>query len=81
MSKGLEALESIIETFYDKESKDIQIVRKELKALEIIKKYNFRPSDFHYCTTYKSYRCNMSFADEDEIMSEEDYNLLKEVLS
>lgn len=37
MSKGLEALENIIETFYDKESEDIQIVRKELKALEFLK--------------------------------------------
>lgn len=38
MSKGLDALERIIETFYDKESEDIETVRKNLIALEIIKK-------------------------------------------
>lgn len=53
---------------------------KKLKALEIIKKYNFRPSDFHYCATYNIYLCNMSFAEKDELMSEEEYDLLKEVL-
>lgn len=37
MSKGLEALERIIESFYDKESDDIQIVRKNLTALENIR--------------------------------------------
>ena len=38
---GLEALESIIETFYNKESEDIQIVRKELKALNVFRKLMF----------------------------------------
>ena len=37
MSKGLEELESIISTFYNKDREDIKIVEKELKALEIIK--------------------------------------------
>ena len=36
MVKGLEAFERIIETFYDKESEDIQIVRKELEVLSVI---------------------------------------------
>ena len=53
---------------------------KSEKALEIIKKYNIRPTDFHYHKTYNIYLCNMSFADDFEIMSEDEYNLLKEVL-
>lgn len=40
-NKGLEALDSIIETFYDKESEDIQIVRKELKLLEFLLEYGW----------------------------------------
>ena len=35
---SLDALERIIETFYDKESEDIKTVRKNLRVLEIIKK-------------------------------------------
>lgn len=57
-----------------------ELIEKELKALEIIKKYNIRPSDFHYHTTYNIYLCNMSFAEKDEIMNEEEFDLLKEEL-
>lgn len=46
MMKGLEALENIIETFYDKDSEEIQIVRKELKVLEIIKNKLLKISEF-----------------------------------
>lgn len=85
MSKGLEALESIIETFYDKESEDIQIVRKELKALEIIK---------HFIKS-KSLGLTFIFLDDDKKIlivdgydfecfyicnTQEEYDLLKEVL-
>lgn len=38
MSKGLEALNRIYETSYGNSS-DYEIIEKELKALEIIKKY------------------------------------------
>lgn len=34
----LEALDSIIDTFYNKNSEDIKIVRKSLKAIELLKK-------------------------------------------
>ena len=54
---------------------------KKLKALDIIKKYNIRPSDLLYHTTYIAYLYNMTIITEgDEIMSEEEYDLLKEVL-
>lgn len=95
MSKGLEALENICNQCehyqfekglrpkkcpFNKSCVFKQRIEKELKALELMKKYNVRPSDFHYHTTYKVYLCNMSFADDDEIMNEEEYDLLKEVL-
>ena len=90
MSKGLKSLRKIEKKLsncygqdiaYDKETFDLfSDVGHELQALELIKKYNVRPSDFHYHTSYEVYQCNMSFADDDEIMNEEEYNLLKEVL-
>ena len=36
MSRGLKALDEIIESFYDKELEEIKIVKKELSALAII---------------------------------------------
>ncbi len=80
MSKGLLALENIIETFYDKDSEDIQIVRKELRALEIIKKYisikvisgdlfDYYIDDVQYVSTSSQ-----------NVMSKEEYDLLKEVI-
>lgn len=92
--KGLDALENIIKTFYDKESEDIQIVRKELKALEIIRNKNvfvwgfihrqeeigdFKPTYEYYKTHYgyfhSGYDCNKHF-----LLTQEEYDLLKEVL-
>ena len=85
MSKGLEALQYLDDIAHgrkmDLDAHELKlIVEKELKALEIIKKYNIRPSDFIYHTSYKVYQCNMSFIGDDKLMSEEEYNLLKEVL-
>ena len=82
MNKGLEALEHLNKNIIVAEDidEDFNIIEKELKAFEIIKKYNIRPSDFHYCTTYNIYLLNMSFAEKDEIMSEEEYDIAKEVL-
>ena len=79
MSKGLEALESIIETFYDKDSEDIQIVRKELKALEIIRNKNVNIVWLNMCFQefygYESYNRNAEIK-----ITREEYELLKEVL-
>lgn len=81
MSKGLEALERVIETFYNKESEDIKTVRKNLTVLEIVKKYHITPAFFAFNESYQAYIENMSFYLEDEpLMSEEEYNLAKEVL-
>ena len=82
MSKGLEALERIIETFYDKESEDIKTVRKYLMTLEIVKKYHITPAFFAFNESYQAYIENMSFyLDDEPLMSEEEYNLAKEVLN
>lgn len=81
MTKGLIAIRDIRSHYYKYHSKRecLEDIEKELKVLELMKKYNVRPSDFHYHTTYKVYLCNMSFLD-DKIMNEEEYELLKEVL-
>ena len=84
MSKELEALESIIETFYDKDSEDIQIVRKALEVLEIIKEHNVQISWFTRLLksnpryTHEDY--NFALADNCQL-SKEEYEILKEVLS
>ena len=89
MSKGLEALKELkmwADNGYcackpEKADELASIIENKLKALELMKKYNVRPSDFHYHTTYEVYKCNMSFIEDEELMSEEEYNLLKEVLN
>ena len=51
-SKGLKALDSIIETFYDKNTEDIKVVRKELvehaqykQAINVFKSIGFTLSE------------------------------------
>ena len=84
--KGLEAFEEIKRVmnklFGGVEccDKALNTIEKELKALEIIIKYDVRPSDLHYYTTYNIYLCYTSFIEKAEIMCEEEYDLLKEVL-
>lgn len=91
MLKGLEMLDSIIETFYNKESEDIQIVRKELKALEIItnKGVNVR-NLIIYCfemtDTYEEYVDSFNYCENywdlgKELLTQKEFDLLKEVLS
>ena len=84
MSKGLEALKEIkSEPFSWEKLKDsLDTIEKELKALEIVKKYHITPAFFAFNESYKAYIENMSFYLEDEpLMSEEEYNLAKEVLN
>lgn len=84
----LEALENIIETFFDKDSEDIRTVRKALKALEIIKEHRldidwflqFVEQDisyqhYAYCVEQGDNKFAKRF-----LLSEEEYELLKEVL-
>lgn len=84
MSKELEALERIIETFYDKDSEDIQIVRKALKALEIIKENHVQIGWFTKLLkihpNYTEGEYNFGLPDNMKL-SEEEYKLLKEVLA
>ena len=53
---------------------------KEKKVLEIMKKYKHFQSFFAFNPTYKDYQANMSIYEDEELMSEEEYDLLKEVL-
>ena len=58
-------------------------IEKELKTLEIVKKYHVTPALFDFYETYQCYVENMKlFGDEnEEILSEEEYNLAKEILN
>ena len=88
MSKGLESLKQLkmwatngYTACKEKECEKIAApIEKELKALEIMKKYKHFQSFFAFNPTYKVYQVNMSFYEDEELMSEEDYDLLKEVL-
>ena len=83
MSKGLEALVSLeLNACQTSDQKEwaYNIIEKELKALDIMKKYKHFQSFFAFNPTYKVYQVNMSFYEDEELMSEEDYDLLKEVL-
>lgn len=83
MSKELEALEGIIETFYDKDSEDIQIVRKALKALEIIKN-KLLVGCFSKEDNYSNYAMAIMMSGNETLkknmMTEQEYDLLREVL-
>ena len=89
MSKGLEKLESIKRSFifnvdklvYNANKNHFKTIEKELKALEIIKKYvgiqESYDEIFPYDIVDKQYVSTSSGL----IISKEEYNLLKEVLS
>lgn len=90
MTKGLEALERIIETFYDKESEDIKAIDKELIALEIIKitrvdtnliKLSENYDDYCFLEAEKLLTLEYhNLTAKQQGITEEQYNLLKEVL-
>ena len=85
MSKGLQALDSLYQSCnygldytYDDATKDKYIIEKELKALEIIKRYiKLGGMGIDTSDCYFPY---MSF-EQKEGLSKEEYDLLKEVLS
>lgn len=88
MSKGLNSLNEMVIHLNSKYGKtqealeDFRNIEKELKALEIVKKYHITPAFFAFNESYQAYIENMSFYLEDEpLMSEEEYNLAKEVLN
>lgn len=86
--KGLEALEELkfqvgnityhtrdlqITTFKVRDSGLFETIEKELKALEIIKKYVYVSKPFKKA-------CYICLNDESEMILEQEYDLLKEVL-
>lgn len=91
--KGLEALANIVDeirythrnckflTDYDK--KQVDIIEKELKALEIIKKKRVNVHKFMWCIfkKYSAFHYNFYFCEEDDqFLDEEEFELLKEIL-
>ena len=86
MTKALEALnklgDDIVEHccsggIHDIDMSNIPIIQKDLKALEIIKKYPFVVFHIIKGTTYYEIQHRMPTT---ELPTEEEYNLLKEVL-
>ena len=102
MSKALEALNKIdnevLYGVYAQEhySNELTIIRKSLKALEIIKEKYPKEVDVKLCKDYEHYKLRMSSKHDTEIvkidwndkslldylflLTEEEFNLLKEVL-
>jgi hypothetical protein len=97
MSKGLEALDRLVQDVFnscdsDEVLTDYKIIEKELKALEIIvtKKVNLYGDDLYangvyglnYYSTYEHYKasCEKLRYKKKSILTEEEFNLLKEVL-
>ena len=78
MRKGLEALEKLTNYGYSKMSEKIkykEIIEKELKALEIIKKHGAYLGALKMYKTVEEY--NEAVGDN---MTQEEYELLKKVL-
>ena len=79
-SEPLEALERIIETFIDKDSEDIKIVRNTLKALEIIKKKPYVVEiDYQYSYEKWVELIENEYEKHPELPTKEEYQLLKEI--
>lgn len=82
MSKGLEALKKIKNWLYThdlQELCDIDIIEKELKALEIIKKKNVSISAFKLNVSLETYIIWWTTKRE-EWLTQEEFDLLKEIL-
>ena len=73
----LQALENIIETFFDKDSEDIKTVRKALKALEIIKEKEVNVFIFLHSGDLETYN---DMVEDNRKLTQEEYELLREVL-
>ena len=88
MSKELEALAKIVDTYYiDNMDKEISIIGKALKALEIIKEKNVNiralkswNKTYKGKLTYQNYLDILEDCDLGEKLTQEEYDLLKEVL-
>ena len=86
--KGLEAFEEIkavmSKLFGDVEkcNKSLDIIEKELKALEIIKEKRVNAIIlFHYSNYKTPFKYNRCIMDHDRQLTQKEYDLLKEVLN
>ena len=86
MSKGLEALKYLKENKRkhwldgDNSNECLEIIEKELKALEIIKSKPVSTNWFVFYKDYDEYYLDCEYADTSKRLTEEEYDLLKEVL-
>ena len=77
MSKGLEFLKTIITT--DELKPQLEQVKKELKALKIIKNKEVNMQVFNQCEDVETYNYVYKKQEERQLIKEE-FELLKEVL-
>ena len=80
MSKGLEALKIVERDCEDLEQVpygEFALIEKSLKALDVIKEKNVNIYQIKYMETLDDYN---SVRDEEDRLTEEEFNLLKEVL-
>ena len=79
MSKGLEALEKIGETFGIKKMSVYKDIEKELKALEIIKNKQVDAYAVVESKSLEEMNNRFWFPNEELKLTQEEYDLLKEV--
>lgn len=87
MSKGLEALKNIkrekptfFSAIYDGDmwKEDVEAIEKGLKALEIIKKKGINIFEIRFSYSLEEY--NMCKGEAGDVLTQEEYTLLKEAL-
>ena len=80
MSKGQKALDEIKWYHIDSDGtvERCEIIEKELKALEIIKRTSVNPIHIQYSKDYNDFQNNIVYAYE-RVLTKEEFDLLKEV--
>ena len=83
MSKELKALAQLKQNYKDEthlfDDELLAIIEPALKALEIIKEKNVNVGDFKRCKSSEDYNAYCCYSEKEQL-TEEEYDLLKEVL-
>lgn len=71
-------MEDLNRGIFKEDAEAVETIRRELKALEIIKKKGINIQELKYCYSVEEY--NICKGTGNESLNQEEYNLLKEVL-
>ena len=71
-------VETLNRGIFKEDAEAVEIIRRELKALEIIRKKGINIQELKYCYSADEYNINKD--DNNESLSKKEYDLLKEVL-